>query len=214
MSELTKADIKTIYNNPDYWNISPYDGTGYSDVYAGIIDLVGQCIGLPIESRWNDFFRCRYTNKQVVEIGCARGWLLKDIRDRGGLIAGVDVSEYVTKLSPVKDFIHVGFIEDGTPFNKDQFDIGFAVENLEHLIDLKAGLKEIHRIIKPNGIFYFSAGLDADENRHINLMSREDWRKTVEEAGFKVMEEETKKFLAHRLAREYGWNSYITRVVK
>lgn len=211
---MNRDDIKRIYNDPDYWNIKPYDGTGYSDVYAGIIDLVGQCIGLPLESRWNDFFRCRYHNKQVVEIGCARGWLLKDIQDRGGLIAGVDVSDYIVKKSPVKDFIHIGMIEDGTPFSDNQFDIGFAVENLEHLLDLDSGLDEIHRIIKPNGIFYFSAGTDEDEGRHINIMNRASWRSKMQEHGFEIMEDETSKFRAHRLCEEYGWNAFITRVKK
>lgn len=212
--KLTREDIKRIYNDPDYWNVKPYDGTGYSDVYAGIVDLVGQCIGLPIESKWNDFFRCRYTNKQVIEIGCARGWLLKDVQDRGAVIAGVDVSTYVTSMSPVKGYIHVGMIEDGTPFNTSQFDIGFAIESLEHLIDLSGGLKEIHRVIKKEGYFYFSAGQDDDEGRHINMLSEADWRKTLIDHGFVVDEEKTKKFREHRLCREYRWNAYICKVVK
>ena len=212
--KLTKADIKRIYNDPNYWNVSPYDGTGYSDVYAAIVDLVGQIIGLPIVSKWNDFFRCSYTNKQVLEVGCARGWLLKDVRDRGGAIAGVDVSDCVVGLSPVKDSIYVGFIEDGTPFPSNQFDIAFAVENLEHLIDLDAGLKEIHRMMKPGGYFYFSAGLDADEDRHINIISRDEWRKRVEDAGFEVDDAMTEKFMEHRLHKEYKWNSFITRAKK
>lgn len=211
---FTKEELVKIYNDPNYWNVKPYDGTGYSDVYAGIIDLVGQIIGLPIESRWNDFFRCRYTNKQVVEFGCARGWLLKDVQDRGGLISGVDLSSYIVAKSPVKSFIHVGFVEDGTPFNTDQFDIGFAIENLEHLYDLDAGLKEIHRVMKPGGIFYFSAGTDEDEGRHINIMNRHDWRTKIEKFGFKVMEDETSKFRKHRLCEEYGWNAFITKIVK
>lgn len=211
---MDRAEAKKIYNDPDYWNVKPYDGTGYSDVYAGIADLVGQCIGLPIESTWNDFFRVRYTNKQVIEIGCARGWLLKDVRDRGGLIAGFDVSEYIVSKSPVKDFIRIGFVEDGTPYANDQFDIGFSVENLEHLIDLDAGLKEIHRILKNGAFFYFSAGLDDDEGRHVNLITPEEWQKRVEAAGFEVLWPETNKFRSHRLCKEYNWNAFICKAVK
>jgi 2-polyprenyl-3-methyl-5-hydroxy-6-metoxy-1,4-benzoquinol methylase len=80
------------------------------------------------------------------------------------------------------------------------FDVITLWHVLEHVYDLKARLKQLKRILKPNGTMFIavpnSASWDAkhykkywdgyDVPRHIHHFSRESFVKLFEENGFKI----------------------------
>ena len=90
-------------------------------------------------------------NSRILDIGCAKGFLIKDLIDLGFDAYGLDISEYAIKNSH-KDV--VGRIHHGNakylPFPDNSFDFVISLNTLHNLTknDCKIALKEIVRVSK------------------------------------------------------------------
>jgi SAM-dependent methyltransferase len=99
---------------------------------------------------------------------------------------GLDIEnalEYDTEVKP-------DFTWDGKtmPFGNESFDCAFATEVLEHCPDPELVLKEVCRVLNPNGIFFFTVPflwnlheVPHDEYRYTPF----SLRRHLENAGFK-----------------------------
>jgi ubiquinone/menaquinone biosynthesis C-methylase UbiE len=108
----------------------------------------------------------------VLEIGCASGWLLSRISKRfsAAKCVGIDIDTslvaYGSKLYPNLK-LSVGDAHR-LPFPPRAFDIIVCAEVLEHLENPSQVLKEMNRVLKPNGHLV----LEIDTN---NLLFRTAW---------------------------------------
>jgi len=92
-------------------------------------------------------------NQKVLDVGCAKGFLIKDMLDIGLDAYGLDVSRYAIKNSH-KDTIgriHLGSA-DKLPFPDNSFDFVISLNTLHNLEKKKClvALKEIQRVSKQN----------------------------------------------------------------
>jgi len=91
-------------------------------------------------------------NKKILDIGCGAGHLINEIRKKNKKceITGIDFNINVNKLSLEKCIIK---IEDITKLSSkdNSFDIVYALDTLEHIKDIKIAIKQIKRVLKPNG---------------------------------------------------------------
>jgi ubiquinone/menaquinone biosynthesis C-methylase UbiE len=105
-------------------------------------------------------------NQKVLDIGCGKGVdLIKlgtDYPDGSIQFFGIDMSEpaikYCTdvlKKDPRFSFICQD-IENGLPFPPDSFDAIISNNFLECVVDMPKFLKELHRVIKPQGTVLFA----------------------------------------------------------
>jgi len=103
---------------------------------------------------------CVTKNARVLDYGCGTGAILtglKDINKNGSY--GVDVSESAIEFAKSKfaDYkwkrVSIG---DVLPFSDASFDVVLSSEVIEHVFDVDAYLKELHRVLKPNGILGLS----------------------------------------------------------
>ena len=83
---------------------------------------------------------------KILDLGCGEGYLVEKYRKSGYNIIGLD-------LNYSSDFVKKGDIRH-TPFEKSEFDVILCLDVLEHLtfLDQDSALKEIHRIMKNDGI--------------------------------------------------------------
>ncbi len=86
----------------------------------------------------------------ILELGAGAGWQARALSTLGFKVEAIDVpdSNYLdTRVWPVRAY-------DGThiPFENDKFDIVFSSNVLEHVRDIAALEREIHRTLKPEGI--------------------------------------------------------------
>ena len=79
------------------------------------------------------------------------------------------------------------------PFEDDSFDLVTSLDVVEHLDDDVAGLKEMRRVLRPNGrillfvpAFMFLWGVQDDISNHRRRYTLPGLRKAVLEAGFEV----------------------------
>lgn len=108
-------------------------------------------------------------NKAVLDAMCASGIETGYLLDRGATVVGLDISENNASLYEKKwqrkctaGSIHNTGFEDGT------FDVVYVYGGLHHIIPLlDQAIKEIHRILKPGGMFVF---VEPNKDTWLNLV--------------------------------------------
>jgi len=101
-------------------------------------------------------------NTNFLDIGCATGWAVEyaaaKIKGKGMSI-GIDISkQMIEKAIIISRFNNTYYkISDAhkMDFKKNYFDYILCTNSFHHYIYPNIVLKEIHRILKPNGRFYF-----------------------------------------------------------
>lgn len=92
---------------------------------------------------------------RVLDVGCACGFYLDELRkSRECEIYGVEHSEWARKYAVQNLQLHLFDHEklDSSYFEYDYFDIVFLIGTIEHLVNPREMLVEIHRILKPSGL--------------------------------------------------------------
>jgi SAM-dependent methyltransferase len=90
---------------------------------------------------------------QVLDIGCATGNFLRAMKDRGWSVTGVepnhDAANYARQAHAID--VHTGTIESAD-LPDNAFDVVTMWDVFEHVLDPRATLEEISRVIKPGGL--------------------------------------------------------------
>ena len=118
----------------------------------------------------------------VLDAGCAMGFLVEGLRDRGVEAYGVDISEYA--ISQVREDIRphcwVGSVTDALP---RRYDLIVTIEVLEHL-DEETGQKAIANFaLHSDDILFSSSPDDLEEATHSNVRPTEYWAERFRAAG-------------------------------
>ena len=135
----------------------------------------------------------------VLDIGCATGTFLKNMQDNGWQAVGIELNAVASDYarSTLNLEVHTGMLEDIT-FPDDNFDVVTLWDVFEHVINPKATLNEIRRILKPNGMVVIATpnpkSLEAklfgphwcgwDRPRHLHLTTPDVLSLYLHEAGF------------------------------
>jgi ubiquinone/menaquinone biosynthesis C-methylase UbiE len=103
------------------------------------------------------------TGPRLLDVGCGTGFVISIARDLFGEIHGVDITQAML------DRVDAGggnitlhrSVAERTPFPDDHFDAATAYSFVHHLSDYAEVLREVHRVLRPGGMFY----VDLDPNR-------------------------------------------------
>lgn len=97
--------------------------------------------------------------ERVLDLGCGYGYYTEYFRSIGGSPVGIDgaqtMIDIAQKTYPECSF-SVGDITKILPFGADSFDIVFCNQVLMDIEDIQSVLAECHRILKRDGVFYYS----------------------------------------------------------
>ena len=88
-------------------------------------------------------------DEQWLEIGCGRGFLARDLTERGVHIYGTDANPHAVE-NAVTDRVRQ-MSADSLEFPADSFDAVIAVHVIEHMPDIPAVFAEVARVLKPGG---------------------------------------------------------------
>jgi len=118
---------------------------GRDPVYASREKLLLNCLGNLIG--------------KILDIGCSRGDASFKLKKRGVSVIGIDNDREILKLAR-KKFPEIKFVyhnlANKLPFQSNYFDVIWAGDIIEHVVDTRFFLKEINRVLKKKGILILS----------------------------------------------------------
>jgi 2-polyprenyl-3-methyl-5-hydroxy-6-metoxy-1,4-benzoquinol methylase len=149
-------------------------------------------------------------NKKVLDVGCATGYLGRELKKKGCYVAGIEIDqEAANKAKKWYDKIVTGDIEqiNPLPFPENHFDVVVFSEVLEHLRRPDLVLFKIKKYLLPNGYVVASVpniarigvrvrllvGKFEYENcgildkTHLRFFTRESFKYLFKSAGYDVV---------------------------
>lgn len=98
--------------------------------------------------------RDRYGYRKLLDIGAGYGYFLKLAKERGFNVVGTEVSERASEFARGNygvSILNISEVEEAG-FEDDSFDVISLCDVIEHLPYPEDTLKEIHRILRDNGV--------------------------------------------------------------
>jgi 2-polyprenyl-3-methyl-5-hydroxy-6-metoxy-1,4-benzoquinol methylase len=118
---------------------------------------------------------------RILDIGCGVGILGSEMKKRGSVVEGVDISAAsVDAAKKVIDGAHVSDIQnEKLPFDDASFDVAVCTEVVEHLLFPENVMSEAHRVLKPGGfVIITTPNFLVWSNRLRMLFGRFDYTET------------------------------------
>ncbi len=142
-------DLVALYADDAYWRSDSPKTMGYQDYRSD-------------EELYLKTFRRRLgfalqdgpTSGAALDVGCAAGFCMAVLRERGFQVHGVEVSETIARHAIDHfgfDTVHLGTLESA-PFTEDSFDLITMWDVVEHVVDPRALLERARWLLKPGGL--------------------------------------------------------------
>ena len=140
-------------------------------------------------------------NSRVLDVGCGSGWATRLLADYAfdGRVTGIDISDEMVELARDSSagYKNVDFkvaSAEQLPFETSEFTHAFSMESLYYYRNIPKALAEIHRVMKPGGLFVAVVDLYwENEPTHqwidtlkvsVELLGIDDYRSLFIDAGF------------------------------
>jgi len=97
-------------------------------------------------------------NKKLLDIGCGAGVHIKKYLKKGAIVSGLDISKVMLDLAKERAQgvqFKLGSINK-IPFDSSSFDIATASLIIDYINNLDKAFKEVARVLKKGGLFYYS----------------------------------------------------------
>ena len=208
-------------DSADFYNRNYFDdqitqtslyGGEYSDHenFKKMAEAIKQLIGTP---------------NKVLEIGMAKGYLVRRMREVGFDAYGCDISEYAVSKSPeeIKPYVRVADACD-LPYQNDEFDYIVSFDTLEHVHPdkVETAILELKRVAK-NGLILAIAIHNDNSGReiipveerplpdHLTNATWEWWSKKFQTFGLLMDEEMKKKMDDSEVVKSNGWKIWTLK---
>lgn len=146
------------------------------------------------------------TSGHILDIGCGFGGFLLAASERGWQYPeGIEIAPQAAEYAGKRFTIRIQPLEE-VHYEADYFDVVRANNVIEHLSSPKAMVRAVHRILRPGGLFAFSApNFDSFSvkllgrkwpyirgDHHVYLFGPKTLTRLLEENGFRVVRVSTK----------------------
>ena len=179
------------------------DSPGYNEykdtwIWAPIVEIMIHYLGEP---------------DGVLDWGCAKGFFVQRLAERGLNGNGVDVSEYA--ISKAVDWVrdHRLWVINSprTVFASKSFDVISSFETLEHISedDVPDTIAEFKRLCRR--YFFgtiFLKGMECDDPTHICVKSRQWWDARFEDHGFQRKMSIVRAIANYPVFKKLGWEIF------
>jgi len=138
--------------------------------------------------------------KKLLDIGCADGRLVMELRKLGVESYGIDGSTYILNQASkeVKNYLSQVNLNGKFPFEDNHFDGITSLHTIEHVHNLDNFMKELFRIMKEGGKAWIVTPdtPKEEQNTHdVSLKTLTEWKKLFLQHGFIVKKQKQYGFL-------------------
>lgn len=128
------------------------DNRSYYDAFSERYE-VGRDAGYHalVDALTVDFLMPYASGKDVLEVGCGTGLILKESAGVARCAVGVDLSEGMLRKAEARGLRVVQGDATAIPFASESFDVICSYKVLPHVRDLRASLAEMSRMLRPGG---------------------------------------------------------------
>jgi SAM-dependent methyltransferase len=159
MPQIVSEDSELKERVRAFWQAHPC-GTKFTDAETGSREFFARIERHRYEKEWHipraaDFAGAK--GLRVLEIGCGIGTDGLQFARAGAIYMGVDLTDAAIELAR-KNFASAGLpgefqVADAErlEFSDESFDIVYSHGVLHHTPDIRAAVKEVHRVLKPGG---------------------------------------------------------------
>lgn len=204
---------------PSFYDHEYFDGGTGKSAYGGYGPGLIQGIFLPLARELKKMF----APKRVLDVGCAKGYLVESFRRLGVVAFGVDISEYALSCSQGKSRRYLAQASaDGIPFPDNSFDLVVSTDVFEHLTVSQAeiAVAEISRVtsrfVYTNICLAQEPGLsddyfriDPNDESHITVASRDFWNKRFGNEGFTIRNDLEDHFRTADIWKMLKWEIFV-----
>jgi 2-polyprenyl-3-methyl-5-hydroxy-6-metoxy-1,4-benzoquinol methylase len=113
----------------------------------------------------------------VLDVGCAFGFLLREVSSVFHELHGFDISEFaIAKARKVvpEASLQIHSLEDPLPYEDNTFDCVMAIDVLEHTKNFEQSFEEIVKKLKKNGYLIVSTPLDDWPRRYFGFLDKDE----------------------------------------
>lgn len=162
---------------------------------------------------------------KVLDIGCALGILLSMLERDGYQSFGTDISHFAISEArkKTKAVLQISDVNQSFPYENNSFSAIFAIDIIEHLNSPFKFAQEVRRVLKKGGLFFihtpninsvFEKIYKKDwfgykDKSHLYLFNRKSLQFLLQQAGFKIIVNETLFYPAPIFLRPFFFKTEI-----
>jgi ubiquinone/menaquinone biosynthesis C-methylase UbiE len=161
-----------------------------------------------IHKRVLDFVNVKSVPKDILDVGCGTGRLLRKIREHwpNARLIGIDPAEGMVKKARemMPDSTFIVSPAESIPLPDTSVNLVFSTTSFHHWSDQLQGIREIRRVLRPGGQFFLADiaplpfFLRFVHRGHGQIRNQNEIRKMFEQIGFEV-QTQRRLFLGHIL---------------
>lgn len=130
--------------------------------------------------------------RRVLDIGCAKGFLVHAFWKAGIECYGVDVSEYAISQAhkEIRRYLYVHDVDNvDLPFADDSFDLITAVGVLDYVHDRFRAVRDMKRVLQNGSTLFLSIAFESKNDKYrTTLQSKQQWINELDQAGFEFQQ--------------------------
>jgi O-antigen biosynthesis protein len=176
---MTELKYQDFYNEDYYLNMvpgMPYDRSANNGYWLRFFNTVADKLTNYLQP------------KAILDVGCAKGFLLEAFYNRGVSVSGFDCSKFAVSCirEDLKPFAFVSSATNLEVFQKchDRYDLITCIEVVEHMPQDEALCAIKNMCLSANSIFFSSTSDDFSEPTHLTVLPRINWLKIFLEYNF------------------------------
>lgn len=156
------------------------DRTRHTNWFEGWFRFISRYVNLSVSPK-----------SEVLEIGCGVGSFCRVLQNKGFKVIGTDISDFILeKAKQTHPSVHFRRLDVEREISlPEKFNYVFALEVMEHLHNPNKALRNVYKILKPEGMFIFSTPSISKQSlqdpTHINVHNPDWWIKKGKKVGFK-----------------------------
>ena len=148
-----ELDMLITYPQPTLENLGRYyesiDYISHTDSKRTLFEKCYHFIkSIALKNKLNLVNSLQPSKGSILDIGAGTGDFLSVVKENGWSIVGVEPSE---KAKAIAKFKGVSFVEETSELENNSFDVITMWHVLEHVPNLESQIKELKRLLKPNG---------------------------------------------------------------